>query len=118
MPTWTAKSIVEQVTAGHLALPEFQRDFVWPTEASVEFLISVTKNYPVGALLFLENTSKPKFKEKPIEGAPIPQAPPKTLILDGQQRVTTLFQALTGVGDAIFYIDVKLWEESGGEDVS
>src|SRR5690349_5898312 len=98
---WDLERIINEVTNGQLALPEFQRDFVWRAGDSREFLTSVFKNYPTGALLFLENRSRRIFQEKPVEGGPIPKTPPLRLILDGQQRITTVFQALTGVGENI-----------------
>src|SRR5262245_8747064 len=89
--------ILKQVRDGKAQLPEFQRDWVWPDTNIASLLASVSQSYPIGTVMMLQTGGAGvKFKQRPIEGA----APPtgvraSRLILDGQQRLTSLFQALT-----------------------
>ncbi|MCF1742053.1 GmrSD restriction endonuclease domain-containing protein [Paradevosia shaoguanensis] len=88
------KALFEQIDSGKLQLPEFQRDYVWTEVAVVSLLASIAKGYPVGALLTLERGGEVSFKPRPIVGTPPPKSDPETLLLDGQQRMTSLYQAL------------------------
>lgn len=91
-----------------MALPDFQRDFVWDPYATNELIQSVVRNYPAGSLLRIKNALQLLFQPRAVEGAPeIEQdGHPSYLILDGQQRLTSLYQALFGVGDHKYYIDL------------
>lgn len=91
----TLEKLLGQVGDGSLQLPEFQRDYVWAEESVVSLLASVAKGYPVGALLILERGGEVDFKPRPIEGTVNLQGiAPDFLLLDGQQRMTSLFQVL------------------------
>jgi hypothetical protein len=100
-----------------MALPDFQRDFVWDPFATEELIESIISNYPAGSLLRIKNGKQLLFQPRAIEGAPIlaKDAKPSYLILDGQQRLTSLYQALYGVGEHRYYIDLSLLE--GGKDL-
>jgi hypothetical protein len=91
----TLEKLLEQVKTGALQLPEFQRDYVWTDEAVISLLCSIARGYPVGAILLLERGGEVDFKPRMIEGVKLP-APvqPEELLLDGQQRMTSLFQTL------------------------
>lgn len=88
--------ILGSVRAGKTQLPDFQRGWVWDDEHIRSLLASVSRSFPVGAVMMLQ-TGNPsvRFLPRPVEGAPDP-APqePERLILDGQQRLTSLYQAL------------------------
>ncbi len=91
----TLEKLLEQVDEGSLQLPEFQRDYVWTEEAVVGLLASIAKGYPVGALLLLERGGEVDFQPRPIEGVEVPKrTQPDLLLLDGQQRMTSLYQVL------------------------
>jgi hypothetical protein len=91
----TLEKLLEQVSSGALQLPEFQRDYVWTDEAVISLLCSIARGYPVGALLLLERGGEVDFKPRPIEGVKLASAvQPEELLLDGQQRMTSLFQSL------------------------
>lgn len=91
----TLETLLKQVDNGTLQLPEFQRDYVWPEEAVVSLLASIANGYPVGALLLLERGGEVDFQPRPIEGAEFPKGKqPDLLLLDGQQRMTSLYQVL------------------------
>ncbi len=85
-----------QIQQGKIQLPDLQRSFCWPDELIKELLASVSMAWPVGAVLLLEmGNPTVKFRPRLVEGVSLKQSPnPSKLILDGQQRGTSLFQAL------------------------
>lgn len=87
------KEILKQADTGKLQLPDFQRSYVWGDEDVRSLLASVAKGFPVGALLTLSTGGAVKFKPRTIEGAPDSAQEPDELLLDGQQRITSLYQA-------------------------
>jgi len=91
-----------------MALPDFQRDFVWDPFATDELIESIASNFPAGSLLRIKNGSQLLFQPRAVEGAPVlsKDAKPSYLILDGQQRLTSLYQAFYGVGEHRYYIDL------------
>lgn len=86
------KDLLREVDAGRLQLPEFQRSYVWNDSDVRSLLASVAKGFPVGALLTLENGGPVKFKPRLLEGVPAKDVVPSELLLDGQQRMTSLYQ--------------------------
>lgn len=88
--------LLEEARRGKLQLPDFQREWIWEDDRVKSLLASVTLSYPIGALMVLKTAgSNARFKPRPIEGVPsagIP--PPQSLVLDGQQRLTALYQAV------------------------
>ncbi|TWA62122.1 hypothetical protein FBZ82_11513 [Azospirillum brasilense] len=87
------RDILRSAEEGRLQLPEFQRDYVWG-DADVRSLIaSVAKGFPVGALLTLETGGEIEFKPRLLAGVPAKDVRPAELLLDGQQRITSLYQA-------------------------
>lgn len=79
---------------GVLQLPDFQRSWVWDEDRIKSLIASVSRAFPVGALMTLETGGDVNFKPRPVEGAPetAKSALPSSLLLDGQQRMTSLFQ--------------------------
>lgn len=87
--------LLRRVAEGEAQLPEFQRGWVWPDHNIIGLLASISRGYPVGTLMLLQTGGDVRFKWRPVEGAtPPPGTEPDTLILDGQQRMTSLFQSL------------------------
>ncbi|WP_082711477.1 GmrSD restriction endonuclease domain-containing protein [Methylobacterium indicum] len=104
--------LAEGINNGTLGVPEFQRDFTW-TESDVRSLLAtVFQGWPAGSLLVLEG-KEPIFQLKPMEGAP-PLSSIEYSVLDGQQRLTSLYQALYGVGKSIYAIQ---WDASSDKDI-
>jgi hypothetical protein len=90
------QDILRGIRDGKTQLPDFQRGWVWDDSHIRSLLASVSINYPIGAVMMLQ-TGNPavRFKPRPVQGVPIPPPyAPERLILDGQQRLTSLFQAL------------------------
>ena len=79
---------------GMLQLPDFQRSWVWDEDRIKSLIASISRAFPIGALMTLESGGAVNFKPRPIEGAPpeAKRAPPQSLLLDGQQRMTSLYQ--------------------------
>jgi hypothetical protein len=104
----TLSELIQEINKGDLALPDFQRDYRWADDFIVELLRSVARGWPIGSFLLLEQNGSTRLLSRPIAGGPQARAKPKRLILDGQQRATALYQALTGKGkrSTTFYIDM------------
>jgi len=100
--------LLESIHNREVALPDFQRDFVWDARATEELIESICQNYPAGSLLRIENAKEFYFEPREFAGAPVlgPHKP-SYLILDGQQRLTSLYQALYGAGEHRYFIDLS-----------
>ena len=82
---------------GKLQLPDFQRGWVWDDDRIKSLLASVSVSFPIGAVMLLETGGEHvRFKPRPLTGTieRLRTVAPETLILDGQQRLTSLYQAL------------------------
>lgn len=82
---------------GETQLPDFQRKWTWDDNRIRSLLASLSQGYPMGALMQLEyGSSEVKFKYRTIEGAPSSEATPRYLVMDGQQRLTSMYRSLYG----------------------
>ncbi len=91
--------LLEDCHHGALQLPDFQRSWVWDEDRIKSLIASVSRAFPVGALMTLHTGGGVNFKPRPVEGAPeaAKKESPRALLLDGQQRMTSLYQvALRG----------------------
>jgi hypothetical protein len=82
---------------GKIQLPDFQRGWVWDDERIRSLLASVSVSFPIGAVMMLQTGGESvRFKPRPLAGTHprLREITPETLILDGQQRLTSLYQAL------------------------
>ncbi len=88
--------ILKATSAGRYQLPEFQRGWVWDDAHITSLLASVSLSYPIGAVMMLENGNPAvRFKPRLVEGVRLDsEREPERFILDGQQRLTSLFQSL------------------------
>lgn len=86
--------LLEDCHRGVLQLPDFQRSWVWDEDRIKSLIASVSRAFPVGALMSLETGGPVNFKPRLVEGAPdeARDASPQSLLLDGQQRMTSLYQ--------------------------
>jgi hypothetical protein len=91
------EEILKSVATGKIQLPDFQRGWVWDDAHIRSLLASVSLSYPIGAVMILENGNPDvRFKPRPIEGVElVREAEPELFILDGQQRLTSLYQTLS-----------------------
>ena len=86
--------LLEDCHRGVLQLPDFQRSWVWDEDRIKSLIASVSRAFPVGALMSLDTGGPVNFKPRPVEGAPTEAktVTPQSLLLDGQQRMTSLYQ--------------------------
>ncbi len=111
------KDLLAEINNRTTALPDFQRDFVWEPGATQELIVSIANNYPAGSILRVRD-AKRVFAAREFEGAPALDGAKHTfLVLDGQQRLTSLYQAFYGVGEHRYFIDLgKLRDGSDFEE--
>ncbi len=88
------EELLKQAHSGALQLPDFQRSWVWKDEGLRALLASVSRSFPIGTLMTLQTGGEVDFKPRLIEGAPEGNKAvrPDALVLDGQQRITSLYQ--------------------------
>ncbi|NLT27413.1 MAG: DUF262 domain-containing protein, partial [Microbacteriaceae bacterium] len=92
--TFTTRQLVESIDRGDLALPDLQRPFVWPNSKVRDLLDSMYRGFPVGYLLLWATDAEPGARA--IGDGPQRAAVARWLIVDGQQRLTSLFSMMTG----------------------
>ncbi|MBI2895543.1 MAG: DUF262 domain-containing protein [Deltaproteobacteria bacterium] len=114
--------LLNQVHAGDLQLPDFQRGWVWDDDHIRSLIASISRSYPIGSVMLLEaGGDGARFKPRAVQGAPEHNGKkPGMLILDGQQRMTSLYLALrsgqpvpttTEKGkdiDRVYYLDIAM----------
>lgn len=85
---------------GEIQLPDFQRGYKWEDERIRQLLVTVLRGHPLGAVMLLKTgNAQVRFKPRAIESVDLPPGTEaKFLLLDGQQRLTSLTQALSGDG--------------------
>ena len=106
------QQMLKDASTGDMQLPDFQRGWVWDDEHIKSLIASISQSFPIGAVMTLENGGEDvRFKPRPIEGTDpsLRNKDPATLILDGQQRLTSLFQSL------MTEQPVKTWDAKGKE---
>ena len=89
----TIRQILDSLSKGTIRIPAFQRGFVWDSDAVAYFMDSLYKGFPVGTLLFWRSKSQLKI-EKKLGPFVLPEHEPDypiDYVLDGQQRITSVF---------------------------
>ncbi|MDZ8189688.1 MAG: DUF262 domain-containing protein [Nostoc sp. ChiSLP02] len=88
--------VLKDIKIGRIQLPDFQRDWVWDDTHVRRLLASISLAYPIGAVMMLQQSIQSRqFKPRLVDGVLKPENyVPNLLILDGQQRLTTLFMVL------------------------
>lgn len=90
--------LLREISEGKIQLPDFQRGWVWDDDHIRDLLVSIGRSFPIGAIMLLKSGGEIRFQTRPVEGLEdaIPKdRAPERLILDGQQRLTTLTQAIS-----------------------
>lgn len=90
--------LIMEIQKGIVKIPKFQRDFVWSVDKTAQLLDSILKGYPIGTFI-LWQTGERMAEVKNIGNLDIPDAPEGQKIqyvLDGQQRITSLYAAYCG----------------------
>jgi hypothetical protein len=91
---YTVTTLVQNIELGTIGLPDIQRPFVWPTAKIRDLFDSMYKGYPIGYLLFWENGFQDEHKHIGVDHK---QTVPTLLIVDGQQRLTSLYAVIKAV---------------------
>ena len=87
--------LLDEVNSGKTQLPEFQRDWTWDDNRIRGIIASLSQGYPMGAIMRLQYGNPDiKFKYRTIKGVGDRNVVPDYLVLDGQQRLTSIYQAL------------------------
>src|SRR5207253_10423169 len=102
-----------QIDTGQIKLPMFQRDFVWDKEQSAKLIDSILKGFPIGTFIFWK-TREELRSYKEVGNHKLPETPKgdyAQYILDGQQRITSLYAIRKGIritkdGKEIDYKDI------------
>lgn len=116
LPKKLKEDLLNSIHTCDTALPDFQRDFVWLPSQTKGLIVSLAKRFPAGSLLRLE-TSDQNFQARPFVGAPeLNSHIPKYLVLDGQQRLSSLYHALYGTGEHVYYVSFKTLLELADDD--
>ena len=113
MEDYSIRGIVESVSSGQIRIPAFQRGFVWDSERVAYLMDSIYKGYPFGALMFWRTKEQLLFDRQlgPFQLPDPKEDYPVDYVLDGQQRVTSIF--------GVFQTDQKpaQGEEAGWMDI-
>lgn len=91
--TYTLSNLIDSIEMGSIGLPEIQRPFVWKTTKVRDLFDSMYRGFPVGFLLFWQNVLEPQAKQIGTAGK---QLTPSMLVVDGQQRLTSLYTVMKG----------------------
>ena len=99
------KVLLSQVENGKIQLPDFQRGWVWEDDRIRGLLASISRRFPIGVIMTLDSGGNINFKTRLVEGVgqgnhtnESIQDKPDSFLLDGQQRLTSLYQALVHPG--------------------
>jgi hypothetical protein len=94
------------IADGTIALPAFQRDYDWGPSDAKSMLATVMMGWPAGNLLMLRDGAT-ILEARPFEGGPKPASSTRYLVLDGQQRLTALFQAVYNRGPYVYALHAR-----------
>ena len=92
--TLTVNQLIEQIDTGALGLPELQRPFIWKDAKVRDLFDSMMRGYPIGYLMLWECPTLDKSIHIGVEAHSY--ASPKEVIIDGQQRLTSLYAVMKG----------------------
>jgi len=108
------ETLLAWVDSGDLQLPDFQRGWVWPQSNISSLVASISLGYPTGTLMLLQTGGATNFKARLVEGTDTRKSSvtAQRLILDGQQRITSLYQAIK-MSTPVITVDDKKKEISG-----
>jgi hypothetical protein len=121
----TLNGLMAQVEAGKIVLPAMQRPFVWRDDRITKLVDSLLRGFPIGTALLWKTATMQRFRRfqkdvQPDAGITVDfdsdDSTERYLVLDGQQRLTSLFVALTGTYDGKKLFVDALSGEKGQKD--
>lgn len=95
----TFSGLINDIEKGQIKIPQFQRDFVWDVKKSADLMDSIIKGYPIGTFIFWRTNEQLRIV-RDIGDLDLPRTKSGEFadyVLDGQQRLTTLFASLKGL---------------------
>ncbi|KAG2476772.1 MAG: hypothetical protein NPMRTH1_1550022 [Nitrosopumilales archaeon] len=101
------RSLLQDIELERTVLPEIQREFVWSEQKARDLVDSLYKKFPIGVILLWRPQSTQDFRL--LEGQEGKDRQPDWLILDGQQRLTSLGQIKKGEIKILFHIDDEIF---------
>ena len=89
--------LIKQIATGEFRIPRFQRPFVWRDEQRLQLLDSIKHGLPIGSILVWRTTRSLEEYERigPFQIAASPATGVRTYVIDGHQRLVTIFSALS-----------------------
>ncbi len=103
----TVDEWVKRARDGQIAVADFQRSFVWPPKKAAGYLYAILRGRPVGVYLILNSAEPPQFSPRPFSNMDTPLDKVEELVLDGQQRLSSLLHALYVHPRSRFFIEVE-----------
>lgn len=100
-----ASLLVKELKSGSLGVPEIQRDYVWKIQQAIDLIDSMYRKYPIGLILLWKPTMIPVLRNKG-------EISPNYLILDGQQRITTLEKIFSGEVNISFNVKSEAFQKT------
>lgn len=98
-PSYDLSDLFARIDRGDIQLPDFQRAYSWDEDRIRSLIVTVLRGYPLGAFLALDTRNETmRFRPRPLAGAPDTGVNPGLLLLDGQQRLTSLYHCFRGDG--------------------
>ena len=101
------------IDSGRIKIPKFQREFVWTKEQTANLIDSIIKGFPIGTFIFWRTTDELRHVKNigNVELKDSPAGEPVMYVLDGQQRITSLYAVRKGVifdseGQQVNYGDI------------
>jgi hypothetical protein len=90
--------LISEIQKGQIKIPKFQRNFVWSVEKTAKLLDSILKGYPIGTFILWETNERLNDIKNigNLELPPVPDDVKVQYVLDGQQRITSLYAAYLG----------------------
>ena len=96
---WDIARIFQELEQGNMRIPRFQREYVWERSKIVKLLNSIAQSYPIGSFFLWETDTSMEALVRNVEELNLPlkaQGNRFMFILDGQQRITSLYVAMKG----------------------
>ena len=96
---WNLQRVFQELERGNLRIPRFQRAYVWERSKIVKLLNSISMSYPIGSFFLWETDTSMEAFGRDITEFGFPKKPQGNyfmFILDGQQRITSLYVSLMG----------------------
>lgn len=126
LPTTLPQSypnLLTDIERGEIKIPQFQRKFVWSVPQTARLMDSLIKGYPIGAFIFWQTKERLRVVRS-LGGIEFPTPPAGefvSYVLDGQQRLTSIYACMKGakIGDDDYskiFVDLEASAESG-EDI-